>query len=166
MRNLGTLALSVLILALSGCADPLQTVSADLAFWFDCGEGTDPPSSQAIERFLRDNSFAVVDVVRFRREQNLPPMSQTLFIDGIDTQQRMINFVGSPNKKGSYSADLYTPPPTRRSADLEEAILTFVSNQLKCNVRQISRKVNSSERREYYDKIFNIVKQRVIEAKQ
>jgi hypothetical protein len=95
----------------------------------------------------------------------MKPMGQTLYIDGVDAQERMVNFAASPVTSASYSVSVYTRPPTHRADDLEKSIVAFVADTLKCGVRQVARNENGPERRTYYDEYFKKVETRVREAK-
>jgi hypothetical protein len=166
----------------SGCTDEYRSFSADLAFNFDCEEGAQPRLTKAIEALLKEQGFKIGNVVQSRHERNLPPMGMKLFIDGIDHQKRMISFIAFPSipesavgerarlppnrppADTSYSVAFYTPPPTQRAEDLETTILAFVSDKLKCRVRQVSRHSNGPEKRAYYDYVFGIIEMRVNEA--
>jgi len=46
---------------------------------------------------------------------------------------------------------LNTPPPTHRSAELENRLLAFVSEKLACEVQQVTRGENAKDAIEFYD---------------
>jgi hypothetical protein len=139
----------------SACAQQSSpTVVADLAFHFDCKAGAYPVSDKAVEQFLQSRGFKVLNVVQARRERKMDPMLSDLFIDGIDQQQRMIRFMAEPLTHGSYSVTLYTRPPTEHATDLEDALLAFVSQTLKCHVRQVARRENGLEAQGAYSDFF------------
>ena len=145
----------LLLTALYAQAQDGQTIRADLAFHFDCKAEADPPSDGTTERFLEKLGFRVLNKVRLARQQRvMHPF--TLDIVAIDDQRREITFMGFPTSPGTYSVGFYSPPPTRHSTELEDALLTFVSSQLGCSVRQIERHENGEEVRSFYDKLFKI----------
>jgi hypothetical protein len=151
---------------ISFCASGQQngTFFADLAFHFDCKGDAYPVSDRVIEQFLQDRGFTALDVVRVRRDRKMAPMLSELFIDGIDRQQRMIRFMADPPRRGSYVVLLNTPPPTHHDADLEEALLAFASNTLKCHVREISRRENDIDARHAYNEYFKKVEEQFRQA--
>jgi hypothetical protein len=72
-------------------------------------------------------------------------MGSDVFIDGIDHQRRMIRFMEEPFHPGTYALTLTTPPPTHRATQLEEAVLAFASDKLKCPVRDLTRHENGPQ---------------------
>ena len=142
-----------------GYAKEDQKLLPDLSFDFECKSEEFKSLSASIERFLLAEKFKVMDVIRFRHEQGLAPMQFDVFIDATDTNRRMIRFISL--SKGVYSADLLTPPPTQRSNNLEDALVYFVSNILKCRVGKIVRNENGQERRKFYDQLFDHLQKRL-----
>ncbi|MFM9846158.1 MAG: hypothetical protein ACKVP3_03255 [Hyphomicrobiaceae bacterium] len=138
----------------------VSSYSADLAFNLDCVAEETFAREKAIERFLREQGFRVMNVVRMRHERKLVPMPQELFIDGIDDKRRRVRFMAIPSTAGVYSVGFYTRPPTRREEALENEILALVTNTLKCSVREVSRNQNGSDKREAYDRYFEIIEDR------
>ena len=155
---------AIVLAALNACGEPYRSFSADLTFHFDCVGDASPPSGFSIVHFLRGAGFKAVDIVGVRRERNMRPMMQALYIDAVDSNHRIVNFSASTTKNTSYSVSLYTPPPTSRADALEKAILEFVSSGLRCQTRQVERNKNGPERRAYYDEYFEKVEKRVREA--
>jgi hypothetical protein len=131
-------------------AERSTALLADLAFHFDCRASAYPISEHAVEQFLQVRGFRVLNVVRARRERGMAPMLFELLIDGIDQQERMISFAAQSLTPGTYSVTLYTLPPTERATDLEEELLAFVSNTLKCEVRQVGRRENGPGAQQMY----------------
>jgi hypothetical protein len=145
----------------TACAQQSSSFYADLAFHFDCKGELTVSHEEAIERFLKEKGFTVMNVVRARRERKMEPMPQHIFIDGIDSERRRIRVAANWGTFGSYNVGFYTPPPTKRAKSLENAILTFVADELKCQARQISRNENGPEKREVYDRSFRRIESRI-----
>lgn len=111
-------------------AQDSNTFFADLAFHFDCQNHL-PHLESSIERFLKQRLPGDERCPGGSR-RNLAPMPQSLFIDGIDDDQRHIRIRASAVVVNSYSVGLYTRPPTKRAVSLEESLLKFVTNEIGC----------------------------------
>jgi len=123
--------------------------SPDLAFHFVCG-GVDRSSlERRFEGFLRDSGFRLVNKAQVQHQHEIYFFDSDII--GLDDQQRIVHLISVPQTPNRYSVTLETPPPTRRSASLEERILNFVSGGLGCEVRQITRGENRSDAIRYYD---------------
>jgi hypothetical protein len=72
-------------------------------------------------------------------------------------KRRMIDFTMLPFPKdqvrlqGRYGVGLSTPPPTRHASEIEDALLNFVSSELRCEARQVARRENAAEAADLYD---------------
>lgn len=133
----------------------VQSLAPDLAFNFTCRGPAEPPSDEAIERFLESKGFRVLNKVRLAREQHIHyPFSMSIV--AIDDRRRSIIFQGFPVWPGTYTAVVRSEPPTRHSADLEKDLLGLVSDGLKCAVRQVERHDNGDDARDFYDRLFRI----------
>src|SRR5690242_19916751 len=115
------LALAV-VTAVAAHGQNAQSVQADVAFAFDCKDGTEPTSSDKIQHFLESQHFRVLNKVRLARERRIR-YPFTLDIVAIDENRREITFTGFPVSPGTYYAGLYSPPPTRHASDLENSLL-------------------------------------------
>jgi hypothetical protein len=134
-------------------AQKAVSLKPDLAFHFNCEGSSYPPSDTAIEDFLRSRGFNVLNKVRLAKKHHVD-FPFNLFIVGIDDQHRMIELESTRGE--FFTVALNTPPPTRHAADLEDAVLKFVSDRLGCRVRQISRGENGDDARDFYEEIFRI----------
>jgi hypothetical protein len=169
MRCANGLLLSVAVFnaVLPAHAQQVRGFSADLAFSFYCGSDPSPERAEAaIERFLREMGFKVIDVVRLRREQKLPPLFSETMIEGIEeTQRRMIYFDSTPFQTGWYTVQFYTPPPTQRDERVEGKLLMFVSETLGCRLgRRIDRRENGAGRRDHYDEFSREMRDKIREG--
>lgn len=117
-----------------------RALYADLAIQFVCPEQRTSEVENAIERFLQEEGFKTLNKARIQRQHGAA-LSE-LRIVAIDGRQRMMDFLALPHSKGRYAVKLNTPPPTKRSFDLERNIEVFVSTKLRCELRQITRSEN------------------------
>ena len=160
-RNLSlrrVLAICAAVTVWQTCANRTQaadSLMADLAFRFVC-EGTSyPVRDETVEIFLADQGFRVLNKVKVQIEHNVTPVFD-LSIVGIDSRRRAIHLTAFPHRRGVYWLRLQTPPPTRRSSELEAEILSFVTESLKCGVDQVTRGENGEDARELYDEVFKL----------
>jgi DNA-binding transcriptional ArsR family regulator len=56
--------------------------------------------------------------------------------------------------------------PTQRAEDLGSTILAFLSNTVKCRVRQVSRHSHGAEKRACYDYVLGITEKRVDDGRE
>ena len=122
-------------------------VLPDLAFNFVCKQA---PLDEAVERFLTDQGFTVLNQVRADKERGLRANFPQL-VFGLDKRRSIIKFVAVPPFQGKYDISLITQPPTQRESALEEALLQFVSDQLRCEIRQLLRHENGPASAEAYE---------------
>lgn len=169
-RSILRLAAFAGLLLLAGCGRE-EKLAPDFAFNFRCSGGAYPASESAIEKFIASHGFTVFNEERVRRQYNLP--MYPLAIDGFDSGRRMLDFRGINEKSGDkpdptvasiYSAGLYSLPPTRHDARLENAMLDFVSITLKCEVSNISHGNNGADRAAFFDKIYKAEQKRIAEG--
>ena len=123
--------------------------SSDLAFQFICKNKARTALEDDIAMFLKRAGFRVLNLGRIQREHNVFLLD--LNIIGLDDKQRMIDIISLPTAEGRYAATLRTPPPTHRLPDLEESLLKFTSDELGCEVRQVTRGQNGTDARAFYD---------------
>jgi hypothetical protein len=132
----------------------VRSLSADLTFNFYCKGVSSPELGEALEQFLKEKGFDVLNVSRLQRERGMIPGPLDLKMDAVDGEQRMISILSSGGfEPGWYALLLFSPPPTRRAEDLEKQILTFVSDKLGCPVHHVVRGENGPEASEYYKRI-------------
>jgi hypothetical protein len=123
--------------------------SSDLAFQFICKGRSQSALEDDFEEFLRREDFKVLNQGRIQREHEIFLLDTKII--GLDGKRRVIDIMALPHTEGRYAVTLRTPPPTQRAAQLEEALLNFVSGKLGCEVRQITRGENGADTRAYYD---------------
>ncbi len=126
-----------------GVGAEVRVLRADLSFHFVCHENERATLENILESFLRKQGFRALNKGRHQREHGL--FLSDLEIVGLDNRQRLISIRDIPPVRGRYAVVLNTPPPTKRSARLEEALLEFVSKRLRCDVRQVIRGRNAGE---------------------
>jgi len=169
MRWLSVLFL-LLPLLLVSCGRSRE-LAPDIAFNFHCEGVAYPASEQAMEEFLSAHGFAAFNEERVRKQYNL--RLYPLAIDGYDKKKRVLDFRGI-NEKASdkpepvatiYSAGLYSPPPTVHDPALEQALLDFVANNLKCSVSKVSHGTNGAERRGLYASVYKAEQKRIADGR-
>jgi len=72
----------------------------------------------------------------------------------IDKQHRMIQLIVTLNGSIEHHFLLYSEPPTVRDPELEQDVLSLVSNTLKCNITDVRRQTNARSAKFAYDRIF------------
>jgi hypothetical protein len=147
----------------SADAQQVRGFSADLSFTFHCSGDHSQEPAEAIERFLREKGFKVLNAVQLLRERKLPPLFSELMIDGIDeSQERMIRFMSTPFQTGWYEVQFFTPPPTQHAEVVEDQILMFASETLGCRIgRRVVRRENGPERRAYYNQVYRQTRDKI-----
>ena len=141
--------------AFDAAGQHMISLNPDLSFLFDCTGGSYPPADDAIEHLLQDQGFRVLNKVRLAAKHRVE-FPYALYIVGIDSQRRMVVFMSLPFPRGTYSLVLNSPPPTQHATSLEDSLLTFVSRDLGCKIRQTRRDENGPDARDFYDKTFKI----------
>ena len=136
--------------------DKPSSFGADLAFHFDCKGKANPPSEQAIEKFMTAKGFQSLDKVKAGKK--LDPDFSWMHMDivGIDSAHRQIAFKGFADQPDSYSVSLYSEPPTQRSKDLEDALMVFTQKTLGCKNSEESRVENPANAKDLYDHSFTV----------
>jgi hypothetical protein len=137
-------------------AQPVRVLFSDLNFLMDC-KNRDPLTLEGpIEEFLRREGFDVLNLAKVQRS-HIWRSTLDVAIIGLDKAPRMIHFRSLPAPKnvarlqGRYSVELRTPPPTHRAPEVEEALLKFVTDQLQCGVRQVTRQENGADVTDLYE---------------
>jgi hypothetical protein len=152
-------------IASSVTAQQRRSFGANISFNFDSCR--DEPSSwvdEAIERFLREKAFQVLNEPRRKRERNAEPRPIDFHIDAVDDNLRMIRIGPNGSIVHSHFLHYYSPPPTHHSEAEEEELLTFFSDVLGCRIRGIVRQENGPETGAYYAEVFRGVRNRIREA--
>jgi hypothetical protein len=132
-----------------GAASSVRVLSSDLAFNFVCKAEARATLEDETEGFLRRAGFKVLNLARLRREHGITTLPVDII--ALDGQKRMIAIILAPLPIDEYSASLRTPPPTHRDRALEQTLLRFVANELKCEVRQLSRSDNGANVADLYE---------------
>jgi hypothetical protein len=133
----------------TNAAQPSRSLSADLSFHFECKEGLRSDVEKQIEFFLRGHGFKVQNQADIQRQHNVHIFDTNMV--ALDGDRRMIEVRSVLGADRRYSFGLYSQPPTNHSVSLEQDILNFVSENLKCETRQIARKENGEEKKEFYE---------------
>src|SRR5215831_13197308 len=131
------------------------SLQADFAFLFACKQNDQTTMEGQIEKFLSDEGFKVLNQARTNRKRGAPSFGVLVF--GLDEKRRIITVNALPPREGRYAASLITPPPTHRSAALEDAFLKFVADQLGCETYQVSRNENAADMLDAYDRHLKII---------
>jgi hypothetical protein len=107
-----------------------------------------------MEAFLKDEGFRVLNLGRIQRAREVNLQSTAIY--GLDNDRRIVVILGFlipfAGKDVLYTVSLTSPPPTQRSPQLEEAILTLVSEKLGCVARQVVRSENGPDATEFYNR--------------
>ena len=109
-----------------------------------------------IEGFLRREGFRVLNRASIQRSYGRPS-GIDVDIFGLDKKRRLVKFRSLPAPKdvvrlqGYYSVEFRTPPPTQRASEIEDALLKFVSDELRCEIRQVNRDENGADAADLYE---------------
>jgi hypothetical protein len=160
----------LLPLSLAGC-ERQRELAPDIAFNFRCKGAAYPASEPAMESFLIAHGFAAFNEERVRKQYNL--RLYPLAVDGFDKKKRILDFRGINEKAGDkpepiatiYSVGLYSPPPTAHDAALEQAMLDFVANDLKCAISQVSHGTNGPERVAFFATVYKAEQKRIADGR-
>jgi hypothetical protein len=121
-----------------------------LAFHFVCKQAIPAHLDDGSEGFLNREGFKVLNQARVMRSQGMSPFDILIF--GLDDKHRIFKFAALLRTKDRYAVSLITPPPTRRSSDLEDGVLKLASEQLGCEVRQVTRHDNQADAKVAFDR--------------
>ncbi len=137
----------------------------DLAFNFVCEGKPRFVLEREVENWLSNNGFRTLNVRKMeeRRGISMERVLIDILIDGLDGKHRIVEFLTTlppPNSDARHrphvnSVSLVSSPPTQHSASMEAALLAFVKDKLKCDVRQVSRNQNGPEAIEFYKSEIN-----------
>jgi hypothetical protein len=127
-----------------------RVLSPDLALFMYCPDKDVASVERAIEEFLGQEGFRVLNLEKIRREHGRP--FYALEINGLDSKRRILHFIGFtlPEGRGRYHIVLNTQPPTQRSTELEAKLESFPTG-LECSVRQLNRGSNDASARDMHD---------------
>jgi hypothetical protein len=144
-----TIALAVLCQTSGARAGSVRVLCSDLAFQFICKDENRSAFDDAFEGFLKHEGFRVLNQARIQREHGV--FSLDVHLIGLDDKRRTVVVTSIPPAPHRYAVRFRTPPPTQRASDLEDALLTFVSNKLGCDLRQVTRSQNSADVADLYE---------------
>jgi hypothetical protein len=158
-RWLSTILYSTLF-AFSLCGDAsaqrVRVLSSDLNFIMDCKDRDPSTLEGPIEEFLRREGFDVLNLAGVQR-RHIWFSALEVEIIGLDKARHMIHF-RSPHApknvarlQGHYFVGLRTPPPSQRAPEVEDALLKFVTDQLQCGFRQVTRQENGADVADLYE---------------
>jgi hypothetical protein len=126
-----------------------RTLLADLSLHFICKDGSRSEIEKRMESFLIGNAFRVLNLADIQRQHDVHIFDTNMV--ALDPDRRMIEIKSVPGADGRYSFYLYSQPPTNHSPSLEGNILSFISENMKCEARQVARKENGEEQKEFYE---------------
>jgi len=156
----------LLLSASAALCQQQESLSPDLALNFSCKIA---PSEEAIEKFLKLHDFEVANPERVRRQ--LQRSFFLLDIEALDKRSWIVTFRGSsiPAVQQKVEGVFYTvgvnsPPPTQHDRNLEEAIISFVSNDLDCQITSNGRYENPVGATDFFRLILSNQKSRIYEA--
>jgi hypothetical protein len=152
----GTLLASVVCPAFDGLTQEARVLSADLAVNFKCVNEPRAVLESGMEAFLKNDGFRVLNRGRIQRDYGVNLQSTAII--GLDDDRRIIQFVGflvsAAGKDVLYTVGLTSPPPTRRSPELEDAILKFLPEKLGCSVTLATRGENGADATNFFNREF------------
>jgi hypothetical protein len=142
-------------------AQSSRLLLANFSLHFVCkGEPRDDVEN-SIELFLVAKNFKVLNQADIQRQHDVHLFGTSMV--ALDRDLRMIEIKSVPGADQRYSLYLYSRPPTNHSA-LEEEILNLISKNLRCETRQVARKENRVEQKEFYESEIRRVKSLFEEA--
>jgi hypothetical protein len=148
-----TTIIACLLFARDGQTQGVGVLSSDLAVNFVCPNKSRDELEVGMDDFLKVQGFRVLNLGRIQRDHEVN--LQITKVIGLDSDRKIIEFsgflLGVPRIKVVYAVILRSPPPTRRSPQLEQALLTFVSKGLGCEPTEVSRGENGQDAKEFYD---------------
>lgn len=121
----------------------IRTLSPDLAFNLKCPRSDEPSLEQMIEDFLNSNEFRVVNQAKIEREYGR--RSFTMRIVGVDSNKRIIEFIGFPATPERFTVSLFSRPPTVHAHELEALLQHFSSEKLGCQIAQLRHGSNDAD---------------------
>lgn len=139
----------VLLASLAGCSKPMASQRPDLSFWFRCEQRATPELEKKIESFLLSKGFRVLNLGALQREANVAVFD--LNIVALDAASRTIDVHAFKETPGSQNLGLYSLPPTKHDAELEDSLLAFASQSLGCTTDQVARNSNVQEAAEMHN---------------
>jgi hypothetical protein len=143
-------------------ADNVRVLKSDLSFHFVCRNLAVTKVEYSMENFLRALDFKVLNLARLQHDHGV--FLENVHIMGIDVNDRIVDLSSVPLTPNRYSFFLRTLPPTERAEKLEQQFLSYVSNELDCEVRQILREENNAGVLDLYQKELNRVENLFREA--
>ena len=126
-----------------------RSILPDLSFHFVCREERRDETERRIEVYLAAKEFKVLNQADIQHRYDIHLFDTNMV--ALDRNQRMVEIRSVPGAHARYSFYLYSRPPTNHLVSLENDILRFISENLRCENRQIARNENALEAREFYD---------------
>jgi hypothetical protein len=143
------IVLSLTQLSFSGDRS-VRALRQDLSFNVRCVARSASEIELAANRFFVEQGFRVLNVAQSQRARSIDTLLAVdlLALDGKARTVSIASLVTAERDGGSegrYTVALRTSPPTRRSEELEAALLGFFSITLGCDVRYVTRGVNGAD---------------------
>jgi hypothetical protein len=129
-------------------AEPALSLLPDLSFHFVCTGRARTEIETKIETLLAQYKFKVLNQGELQRQHDVHLFGTS--IAAYEGNQRFVDVRSVTSGLDRYSFDLYSLPPTSHSRDLEESILHFVSENLRCEIRQVERHENDQTHADFF----------------
>jgi hypothetical protein len=137
-------------------AQSVRVLSSDLGIRMICKDRDPSTLEDPVERFFKSRGFRVLNVGRIQRQHGHGSPIEVSVV-GLDEKRRTVDFTTIPFPKdqarlqGRYSVTFKTPPPTQHASEIEDALLNFLSSELRCEVRQVTHGENAAEAADLYN---------------
>ena len=145
----------------SSIAQERSVLYADLSIQFECSHIQREELENAVEQFLAKQKFKTLNQGRLQRQHHYPG---TVNLVGLDDGQRIINVVALLYPDIRYAATVHSPPPTKRASALEDALQKFVTQDLRCEIKQIDRSENPAAAKDLHQNQVSRVRKLLREA--
>ncbi len=110
---------------------------------FVCEQQSKLDIEPLVENFLSAQGFQVLNLAKVQRWKSIK--LQGVRILGIDSQNRLVEFMSLDYSVGRYVMRLNSAPPTRRSVELEARLEAFPESVPGCKIAQLLRSSNKSD---------------------
>ena len=147
MRISIVVLLTIITSVSSAHAQKSNSLLPDLFFYLKCPGKERVVIEGEVEKFLKSQAFQVANMGKIRRDLGVASDSDIL---AIDATRRTIE-VREDRERAQYVISLTTRPPTRRSSDLENKLLTFSRTRPGCNVQNVVRYENTVASSDFFD---------------
>ena len=134
---------SLLAVAASPClAGKPSGLLPDYAAHLVCPQQSPSEVESIAVTFLSSRGFQVLNLSRVQRQHDVS--LQRVRVIGIDSQDRMVEFMSLDYVADRYAMRFNSEPPTRRSPDFDQAIQSVPSSFSSCRLVQPGRATNAA----------------------